>query len=180
MATYRADTFMLTWEQDLAYRRMLDLAYETEKPLPKDRSELYALLRASTAAQKAAVEYVLKKYWRNAGRRASGFINQKASKELARFKQTQAKRVNAANQRWLPFSKSNAHALQVDTSLSLSSHLHTHKRREEKNPSPPMGFVTGPDGSKGEYLSEKERQNKAAVERVLRKTRDAADDKAGE
>lgn len=74
---------------------MLDLFYFTEKPLPNDRDELYSALRVSLPEEKAAVEFVLKKFWRGAGGRVHGFVQQRAVKELANYKQYRAKQSSA-------------------------------------------------------------------------------------
>lgn len=56
---YTKDTAYLTFAQDGAYNRMLDLYYSKEQPLPLDRDELYRKLRAKTKADRAAVDAVL-------------------------------------------------------------------------------------------------------------------------
>jgi uncharacterized protein YdaU (DUF1376 family) len=120
---------MLTWEQDLAYRRMLDLCYETERDLPGDRAKLYDLVGATTPKQCAAVDYVLIKYWKQRGGKGGSWHQQRVSKELARYKQTSTARASAANARWLAKKKRDAIAskAQMQMDLSPSPSPSTHK-----------------------------------------------------
>jgi uncharacterized protein YdaU (DUF1376 family) len=59
--------------EDAAYRRMLDLYYASERPLPKNRDGLYRLIRAKSKVERDAVDVVLGEFffeadggWRNA------------------------------------------------------------------------------------------------------------------
>lgn len=56
---YRSATAHLSWDEDAAYRRLLDIYYATEKPLPADIGQVCRLARASKPAQRAAVDTVL-------------------------------------------------------------------------------------------------------------------------
>ncbi len=56
----------LTWSQDLAYRRLLDSYYSTGT-LPTDRDELHQIARATNEDERAAVDKVVKKYFRVEG-----------------------------------------------------------------------------------------------------------------
>jgi uncharacterized protein YdaU (DUF1376 family) len=66
---YRAATLHLSNDEDLAYRRLLDFYYDTEKPIPNDVEWLAKRLRC----KKAVIESVLKdmfnledNFWHNA------------------------------------------------------------------------------------------------------------------
>lgn len=95
---YFSATYMLTWDEDLAYRRMLELQYSTEKPLPFDREKLYSALRVSTREQKQAVEKVLKSYFKRTRGRNAGYVNLKAIKQINRYHSQQIKNSNAGKQ----------------------------------------------------------------------------------
>lgn len=56
---YVKDTAHLKMIEDGAYRRMLDLYYTSEKPLPLDRAKLYRWLRATSTEEQVAVDTVL-------------------------------------------------------------------------------------------------------------------------
>lgn len=60
---YSRDTAHLSMLEDAAYRRMLDLAYATERPLPLERDRLYRLIRAKSHPEKLAVDVVLGEFF---------------------------------------------------------------------------------------------------------------------
>ena len=69
---YCKDTVHLTLLEDGAYRRMLDVYYATERPLPVSQQAIYRLVRAKTLAEKQAVDIILGEFflesplgWRN-------------------------------------------------------------------------------------------------------------------
>ena len=57
---YSAATKHLSWDEDLAFRRLLDAYYTREEPIPLDRRQAYRLVMAQTDAQREAVDIVLK------------------------------------------------------------------------------------------------------------------------
>lgn len=60
---YLSATRHLSWDEDCAYRRLLDIYYTNEKPLPLDVSKVCRLAVASTEVQRAAVESVLREFF---------------------------------------------------------------------------------------------------------------------
>jgi uncharacterized protein YdaU (DUF1376 family) len=60
---YAGATAHLSWLEDAAYRRLLELYYRQEKPLCNDLKWLCRNLRATTKDQKQAVESVLKEFF---------------------------------------------------------------------------------------------------------------------
>jgi len=60
---YIRDTVSLTMLEDGAYNRLLDQYYQTERPLPADKKEIYRLARANSAPERKAVDYVLQRYF---------------------------------------------------------------------------------------------------------------------
>lgn len=60
---YARDTAHLSMVEEGAYRRLLDLCYATEKPLPLDREKLYRLARATTEEEKQAISIVLGEFF---------------------------------------------------------------------------------------------------------------------
>lgn len=60
---YARDTAHLSMLEDCAYRRMLDLYYAAERPLPLNRDGLYRLLRARTKEERKAVDTVLEEFF---------------------------------------------------------------------------------------------------------------------
>lgn len=60
---YAAATAHLSWDEDMAYRRLLSAYYQHEKPIPADMRAVYRLVRASSKAQREAVETVLNEFF---------------------------------------------------------------------------------------------------------------------
>mgnify|MGYP001588161963 CR=1 FL=1 len=62
---YRSKTAHLTFEQDSAYRRMLDSYYERRAPLPADLSALFRLCGAQSEGERDAIIFVSKEFFVN-------------------------------------------------------------------------------------------------------------------
>lgn len=77
---YRAATAHLSWDEDAAYNRLLDICYATEKPLPADISQVCRLARATKPAHRAAVETVLQEFF---VLEADGWHQHRCDEELA-------------------------------------------------------------------------------------------------
>lgn len=92
---YVASTAHLSWDEDMAYTRLIRVYYQTEKPIPKDKA--YRLARAATSAQKAAVDSVLEEFFvLNAG----AYRQARCEEEIAKFCDKQAKAKRSADARW--------------------------------------------------------------------------------
>jgi uncharacterized protein YdaU (DUF1376 family) len=92
---YARDTAHLSMLEDCAYRRMLDLYYAAERPLPLNRDGLYRLLRARTKEERKSVDTVLVEFFTEG---ETGWHNKRAELEIARAKEegaeNEAKREN--------------------------------------------------------------------------------------
>jgi uncharacterized protein YdaU (DUF1376 family) len=90
---YAKDTNHLSWDEDMAYTRLLRAYYAREAPIPA--SEAYRLARASSKAQKAAVDAVLNEFFK---REHDGWHNKRADEEIVRAREegedSQAKKEN--------------------------------------------------------------------------------------
>jgi uncharacterized protein YdaU (DUF1376 family) len=60
---YAKDTMGLSQGEHGAYRLLMDSYYATERPLPDDKTELYAIARATSPAERKATDRVLGKYF---------------------------------------------------------------------------------------------------------------------
>lgn len=78
---YAGATRHLSWDEDMAYRRMLDAYYSREAPLPLDRRQVYRLVGASEDRQRGAVDAVLVEFFEE---RATGWHNSRADEEIAK------------------------------------------------------------------------------------------------
>jgi uncharacterized protein YdaU (DUF1376 family) len=76
---YLRDTSHLTALEDGIYRRMLDVYYASEKPLPPDNQWVYRLVRAHTKEEREAVEEILRQYFQ---KYEDGWRNKRADEEI--------------------------------------------------------------------------------------------------
>jgi uncharacterized protein YdaU (DUF1376 family) len=76
---YASHTRHLTLEEDACYRRLLDLCYQSESPLPKDTSRISKLV----LCPHEMVEYVLSEFFEC--KDDSGWINKRAFEEIEKY-----------------------------------------------------------------------------------------------
>ncbi len=81
--------------EDLAYRRMLDLCYLTEKPLPESIDEIAMLIRMRSHCDSIAV--VLRYFFELT---ADGYINDMAVRVIAEYQGKSSKAKASADARW--------------------------------------------------------------------------------
>jgi len=79
---YASHTRHLTRDEDLAYRRLLDLYYLQEKPLPADYQKCARLILMSECS--ADVERVLNEFF-EPNEDGTGLINKRADAEIAKY-----------------------------------------------------------------------------------------------
>lgn len=79
---YDAATSHLSWEEDLAYTRLLRWYYRKEAPIPADIPEACRQVRATTKPQKAAVARVLQEFFVLGG---DGWRNKTCDEAIERF-----------------------------------------------------------------------------------------------
>lgn len=123
LGDYAAATAHLTWDEDLAYTRLLRAYYHHEKPLPIEVKELYRLVRASSSAQKKAVDGVLREFF---VQQQDGWHQKRCDEEIARYQEKRAKAQRSADARW------NAKRTDSDGNANASSSgMRTHSERIE-------------------------------------------------
>ena len=94
---YDAATSHLTWDEDLAYTRMIRWYYRKEQPLPVDLKEVCRQIRATTKAEKDAVESVLREFFEL---RDDGWHQQTCDDVIASFKSGEPEReIKKANEK---------------------------------------------------------------------------------
>jgi len=86
---YVSATRHLSWDEDAAYRRLLDACYTTEKPLPADMRSVCRLVLATTEAQREAVQIVLNEFFTLTD---SGWVNGRVEREIDAMLEKQQKR----------------------------------------------------------------------------------------
>lgn len=102
LGDYAAATAHLSWDEDMAYMRLIRAYYHTEKPIPKDKA--YRLARADTAQRKKAVDAVLSEFFTLKG---DDYHQKRCDEEIARYQDKQIKAKQSANARW---NKSQTHS----------------------------------------------------------------------
>lgn len=110
---YLSATRHLSWEEDAAYRRMLDTYYTTEKPLPLDERAVCRLVLATTESQREAVAVVLQEFFVKTD---AGWINRRADGEILSMQEKQEKQRDKANKRW------QKHAEELGTASAMPQH----------------------------------------------------------
>lgn len=94
---YEAATSHLTWEEDMAYTRLMRVYYRDEKLRALSLDEVFRLVRAKTKTQKKAVETVLAEFFIKT---ADGWQNKRVEKEIRKFQDKSLKAQSSANARW--------------------------------------------------------------------------------
>lgn len=91
--------------EDAAYRRMLDLYYASERPLPLNVDGLYRLVRARSKEEKLAVDTVLGEFFVKG---ETGWLNKRADEEISKSKEKTEKARASASVRWHSDKDANA------------------------------------------------------------------------
>lgn len=94
---YDTHTSHLTWDEDMAYTRLLRIYYRDEKPIPKSFEILCRMTKAKTEKQRRAVRTVLDEFFIELD---DGLHNKRADEELRRFWKKSAGAKAAAEARW--------------------------------------------------------------------------------
>lgn len=97
LGDYSAATSHLSWDEDMAYERLIRAYYHHEKPIPLEISAACRLARATTPAQRKAVEIVLSEFFFQAD---DGWHQKRCDEEIARYMDKQSKAKRSANARW--------------------------------------------------------------------------------
>ena len=101
---YASATRHLTWDEDAAYRRLLDAYYVREAPLPLEARQVYRLVAACSDEQRIAVDTILAEFFIKTD---EGYRHRRCDAELAKVKEKKDKASNSASARW---NKGNANA----------------------------------------------------------------------
>ena len=80
---YASGTQHLTEFEDLAYRRLMDVYYVSERPLPLDRRQVFRLVRASSQEMREAVDVVILEFFTEEN---DGWHHKRCDEEIATAK----------------------------------------------------------------------------------------------
>ena len=110
LGDYAAATAHLSWDEDMAYQRLMRAYYRTEKPIPADIKAACRLVRADSRSQRDAVASVLREFFELLD---DGWHQRRCDAEITRYRDKQAKASRSANARWATkptHSEGNANA----------------------------------------------------------------------
>lgn len=140
---YASATRHLSWDEDMAYRRLLDAYYMREGAIPSDVKQVYRLVGAASKPQKAAVDAVLAEFFTPAD---DGFKNDRCEEEIATFADKRANAKASAEEKWRrakagkPQSDGNANAYanasdshSERSAMAMLPLTTNHKPEEKKN-----------------------------------------------
>jgi len=94
---YASATRHLSWIEDAAYRRLLDVYYVKEEPLPLDVRQVYRLVVASTDEQREAVDVVLGEFFICM---EDGYHHTRCDAEIQCANEKKNKASQSAQERW--------------------------------------------------------------------------------
>ena len=111
---YVSSTQHLDENEDLAYRRMLDIYYSKELPLPIEQKDIGRLIRMRTHSESIAT--VLEEFFTL---KKDGYHCERADKEILAFQSKSDKARKSAEARWnknkdLPLKEVDANALRTE------------------------------------------------------------------
>lgn len=150
---YASKASFLEPMEDLAYRRMLDLYYLNEKPLPSDVEEIAFLIRMRSHCDSIAT--VLRYFFELT---ASGYINKKVETVLSEYHEKSSKAKASAEARWAKVKAeknknpikdnslvgscgSNANALRIDCESNTNYKPITNNHKQIYIQDKPVKFV---------------------------------------
>lgn len=167
---YASRTAHLEPMEDLAYRRMLDLYYVREEPLPWDVAEIARLIRLR--GQEGVIEAVLKEFFMPS--EGEGWLHSKCESVIAKASDKKGKAKASADKRWAEerereriaaeemraLCEGNANALQPHSEGNAPSPSPSPSPKRN-TPRPPRGEPEGFEEFYGAY-PRKEARGKAA------------------
>lgn len=169
---YMRDTAHLDDMEDLAYRRMLDLYYLKESPLPPSIPEIAKLIRMRTHSE--SIANVLREYFTLTD---DGYVNAKANSTLSKIYGKSEKAKKSAEIRWEKQRLKNANALQTDSERNANGMLPNNLTTQQPNNTDPLVDSVEPTAAKDDFVSEQFarfwrnyplKKSKVATERAFR------------
>lgn len=151
LGDWAAATGHLSWDEDMAYTRLLRAYYHHEKAIADGQQ--YRLSKAATPAQRKAVDQVLVEFFEL---REGHYHQNRADKEIARYLDKQRKAKSSAETRWKHTERNAKASPNAMRTHSEGNALQTpdtrHQTPEPQNQTPPIppegGKRPGPVGLK--------------------------------
>jgi uncharacterized protein YdaU (DUF1376 family) len=119
LGDYDGATMHLSWDEDMAYTRLLRVYYRDERPIPLELRQVYRLTRAQSKPQREAIDEVLKEFFE---KQVDGWHNKRADEEIRQAKaQQETNRRIAANRQRSVNGSSSIDSPESDESKSIGS-----------------------------------------------------------
>jgi uncharacterized protein YdaU (DUF1376 family) len=144
LGDYAAATAHLSWDEDMAYSRLLRAYYHSEKPLPADVKDVCRLVRASSAVQRKAVDAVLREFF---ALEEDGWHQKRCDEEIDKCNIKKNKARESANARWVGMRThseriANAMPAQCEGNApNLQTPGTKHQTPEEQRAAPPKSVA---------------------------------------
>jgi uncharacterized protein YdaU (DUF1376 family) len=97
LGDFARDAGYLSMLREGAYRRLIDVYYGRERPLPCEPEECYDLVRCVSKAEREAVDYCLRKFFELC---EDGWHQKRCDEEIVRFRAKSESAKASANARW--------------------------------------------------------------------------------
>lgn len=107
---YASATRHLSWDEDMAYRRLMDAYYTREAPIPLDRRQAYRLVCAASEEQRTAVDVVLAEFFEES---PDGWRNARCDAEIEVCRQKSEKASQSAKARWSHANAMRPHSERI-------------------------------------------------------------------
>jgi uncharacterized protein YdaU (DUF1376 family) len=117
---YSGATSHLSWDEDMAYTRLLRAYYQAEKPIPK--AQVYRFARCASSAQRKAVDTVLAEFF---VLDADAYRQRRCDEEIAHYQDKQAKAKRSADIKWAEVRtqcERNANASPKEEANAMRTH----------------------------------------------------------
>lgn len=96
LGDYDGATSHLSWDEDMAYTRLMRVYYRDEKPLPLELRQVHRIARAQTKSQREAIETVLGEFFE---KHEDGWHNKRCDEEIGQAAQQAATNRRIAEER---------------------------------------------------------------------------------
>ncbi|WP_052236199.1 YdaU family protein [Bordetella avium] len=141
---YLKDTAHLTMIEDGAYRRLLDLYYQHEQPLPVEKRQIYRLSRAASTAERKAVDIILSEYFALTD---AGWTHRRCDAEIEKSREKSDKASKSAAKRWHKEGNANAHANASEPAMPTHSEGNAYPITNNQEPKEKEYLSSGTEGA---------------------------------
>lgn len=143
---YLTATAHLTWLEDCAYRRLLDVYYSREQPIPGENGQAARLVRAASKDERKAVETVLNEFFELTD---AGWVHGRCEEEIEKARVSAARsKANGMKGGRPPKKKPGANPEETQQVISrLAKETQTEPDPKAPNPNPIPNTYSVPIGT---------------------------------